>query len=441
MRRGLYLTLRLVSRYGRLIRRRFTRPGLLALAALLASAVVGVDTNQTVAYQLFAILFVLVLFGMIEAWFFRSNIRVKRILPQFATAGDSFEYRVSIHNESAKTETGLALLENTVDPRPAYEVFLAGLRRKRHDVTGLRRYSVWDKWQGMIAANQPARLTEQPLPDLPAHRDIEIRPRVTTEGRGSVDFTGVTIARADRFGLFKAFAVTRQPDSLLVLPKRYPLPRLSLPGARIYQHGGMTMASSVGDSEEFLGLRDYRPGDPLKQIHWKSFARVGYPIVKEHQDEFFERHALVLDTFSEGGADRRFEEAVSVAASFAASIDTQECLLDLLFLGAETYCFTAGRGQLHTENMLEVLAHIRPCENRVFEELVDCVIERRPGLSGIILVLLGWDEPRRHFVDDLLASDLPLLALVVTDTPGAAEPRPGVRFLEPGQIEAGLVGL
>ena len=301
MRRGLYLTLRLVSRYGRLIRRRFTRPGLLALAALLASAVVGVDTNQTVAYQLFAILFVLVLFGMIEAWFFRSNIRVKRILPQFATAGDSFEYRVSIRNESAKTETGLALLENTVDPRPAYEVFLAGLRRKRHDVTGLRRYSVWDKWQGMIAANQPARLTEQPLPDLPAHRDIEIRPRVTTEGRGSVDFTGVTIARADRFGLFKAFAVTRQPDSLLVLPKRYPLPRLSLPGARIYQHGGMTMASSVGDSEEFLGLRDYRPGDPLKQIHWKSFARVGYPIVKEHQDEFFERHALVLDTFSEGG--------------------------------------------------------------------------------------------------------------------------------------------
>ena len=329
----------------------------------------------------------------------------------------------------------------TRDPRPAFETFLTGLRRKRHDVTGLRRYSVWDRWQGMIAANRPARLTEQPLPDLPANREIEIRPSAFAERRGSVDFTGFTIARADRFGLFKAFAVTRQPDSLLVLPKRYSLPQLSLPGARLYQHGGMTMASSVGDSEEFLGLRDYRPGDPLKQIHWKSFARVGYPIVKEHQDEFFERHALVLDTFPEPGADNLFEEAVSVAASFAASIDTQECLLDLLFLGAETYCFTAGRGQLHTENMLEVLAHTRPCENHRFNELVDCVMERRAGLSGIILVLLGWDEPRRMFVDELLACDLPLLALVVTDSPLEADPRPGVCFLAPGQIEQGLAGL
>ena len=149
----------------------------------------------------------------------------------------------------------------------------------------------------------------------------------------------------------------------------------------------------------------------------------------------------MLDTFSERGEDILFEEAVSVAASFAASIDTQECLLDLLFLGAETYCFTAGRGQLHTENMLEVLAHTRHCENRDFKELVDCVVDRRAGLSGIILVLLGWDEPRRDFVDDLLASDLPLLALVVTDTPVPRDPPAGVRFLEAGKIEEGLVGV
>ena len=441
MRRILYLTLRLVTRYGELLRRRFTRPGLLVLSALLASGVVGVDTDQTLAYQLFAMVFVLVLFAIGEAWFFRSNIHVTRNLPQFATAGETFEYRVTVENRSATDEDGLTLLENIVDPRPSYETFVHGLSRKRPGVKGLRKYSVCDKWQEMIAANRPARLEEQSLPKIPAHRHTELRPQVNPQRRGSINFTGVTIARADRFGLFKGFATTRQPDSLLVLPRRYTLPRLSLPGARIYQPGGMTLASSVGDSEEFLGLRDYRPDDPLKQIHWKSFARTGYPIVKEHQDEFFERHALVLDTFSDPTNEPLFEQAVSLAASFAASIDTQECLLDLLFLGAETYCFTAGRGQLHTENLLEVLAHTQPCEHRGFDELADCVMERRAGLSGIILVLLDWSEPRRLFVDDLLASGLPLLALVVTDQPVPEDAPGSVRFLQPGRMEEGLTDL
>ena len=60
------------------------------------------------------------------------------------------------------------------------------------------------------------------------------------------------------------------------------------------------MASSVGESEEFVSLRDYRRGDPMRHIHWKSWAKTGKPIVKEFQDEFFVRHALILDTFAGG---------------------------------------------------------------------------------------------------------------------------------------------
>ena len=122
-----------------------------------------------------------------------------------------------------------------------------------------------------------------------------------------------------------------------MLPKRYRLPRLALPGARRFQHGGVALATSVGDSEEFVALRDYRPGDPLQRVHWKSFARTGKPVVKEYQDEFFERHALVLDTGTDRGEDAAFEEAVALAASFVYTIDTHECLLDLLFVGGEVH--------------------------------------------------------------------------------------------------------
>ena len=45
-------------------------------------------------------------------------------------------------------------------------------------------------------------------------------------------------------------------------------------------------------------------------------------------------HALVLDTFTDEPHSEIFEEAVSVAASFACTVLTQESLLDLLFVGA-----------------------------------------------------------------------------------------------------------
>jgi hypothetical protein len=90
---------------------------------------------------------------------------------------------------------------------------------------------------------------------------------------------------------------------VIALPKRYRIPPLALPGARKFQQGGVSLSASIGDSEEFLSLRDYRPGDPLQRLHWKSFARTGKPIVKEYQDEFFERHALVLDTGTHRGED------------------------------------------------------------------------------------------------------------------------------------------
>ena len=105
------------------------------------------------------------------------------------------------------------------------------------------------------------------------------------------------------------------PQSILILPKRHPLPAFQLPGAVKYQQGGVSMASSVGESEEFVALREYRAGDPLRRLHWKSFAKFGKPIVKEFQDEFFVRHALLLDTFGAHATTDLFEDAVSVAAS------------------------------------------------------------------------------------------------------------------------------
>ena len=231
-----------------------------------------------------------------------------------------------------------------------------------------------------------------------------------------------------------------------MLPKRYPLRGIRLPGARQYQRGGVTLALSVGDSEEFMSLREYRPGDPVRRIHWKRSATRGTPLIKEFQDEFFVRQALVLDTFSPTEPSEVFEEAVSVAASVACSIETQESLLDLMFVGAEAHCFTAGRGLGNTDRMLEILAGVRVCRDKPFRALHGAVIDRRTALSGCICVLLAWDEERRRFIDHLRALGVPSLVLLVTDAsdPDARALEPavdGVHRLEVGRIAEGLARL
>ena len=121
--------------------------------------------------------------------------------------------------------------------------------------------------------------------------------------------------------------------------------------------------------------------------------------MKEFEDEFFVRHALVLDTFTDEPHSEVLEEAVSVAASFACTVLTQESLLDLLFVGHKSYCFTAGRGLGTADQMLEILASARNCADKPFAALEHLVFSHLPLVSGCVCILQKWDAPRRHFME------------------------------------------
>jgi hypothetical protein len=234
----------------------------------------------------------------------------------------------------------------------------------------------------------------------------------------------------------------------LILPRRYPLPAIALPGAMRYQEGGVTLAANIGRSEEFVSLREYRHGDPLRHIHWRTWARIGKPIVKEFEDEFFVRHALILDTFDGEPNSEVLEECVSVAASFACTILTQESLLDLLFVGNQSYCFTVGRGLAHPDQMLEILASVQNCADKKFDTLEQLVLNHIALVSGCVCVLQRWDDARQNLVKKMRAIGVPLLVLVVIP-PGAPKPEPGVmggdpenfHILEIGHIQDQLARL
>jgi hypothetical protein len=162
--------------------------------------------------------------------------------------------------------------------------------------------------------------------------------------------------------------------------------------------------------------------------------------VREYQDEYFERHALILDTFAGGEHAATFEEAVSIASSLACTVNTQECLLDLMFVGAESYIYTAGRSQMTTGSLLEILAGVQPCASKPFRSLQDAVTARRGLLTGGVCVLLAWDEARREFIRTLRALGVPVLVWMVT-TETITQREPWLRVITPGKVMESLAGL
>jgi uncharacterized protein (DUF58 family) len=441
VKRLLYRWFSSFSAFQHRLDRRFTRAGSLAMSVLGAAAVIGLDTNRTVGYQVLTLVLALLLLAAASSLVFRGRFSARRVLPRFASVGVPLVYRVAIVNETTRRQDGLVLLEDFADPRPSFEEFRTAREPGEERRNWFDRQVGYPRWAWLVTQKRGAVVPPRPLPPLAPSGETEVTLELTPLRRGHVRFTGITLARPDPLGLIHALKTVRLPQSLLVLPKRYPMTDLQLEGPRKYQPGGVTLASSVGNSEEFVALRDYRAGDPMRRIHWRSWARVGRPVVREYQDEFFVRHALVLDTFAPEGRHLVFEDAVSVAASIAVSVETQESLLDLMFVGAEAYCFTAGRGVGHTDRLLEVLACVAPCRDKPFRALHRAVMERHAALSGCVCVLLAWDEPRQEFVRHLEALATPTRVFVVGER-GTLDTLPGhVHPLEVGRIGEGLARL
>jgi uncharacterized protein (DUF58 family) len=445
-----YFLLRRLTGLDWLLRERLTAAGRLAAGAAFAAAIAGVDTRQTLTYQLFALLAAALLVSALLALGLGPGrgvrLQAQRLLPRHATAGETLSYRIEVHNSGTRAVAGLQLRERFADARPGFAEFRnapASVDPRAATRNWVDRKGGYFRWRRLIERRLPRQARGGEVALLPPGARAQVQACLVPRRRGVLALAGIDCTRVDPLGLVRGRARLEQADKLVVLPRRYRLPRLHLPARRVLQTGGHARTASVGDSEEFLALREYRPGDSLRRIHWRSFARTGQPVVKEFEAEFFERHALVLDTTPAAGmaGESAFEEAVSVAASFVATIDTQECLLDLVFVAGEPECHTAGRGEASNAHLLEVLAGVQASDDAGFPRLCAELLAMRGALSSAILVLLAWDAPRRTLAAQLRASGLAVRVLLVCADQEAPPAQEGLVVLHPGRIEAGLAGL
>lgn len=157
------------------------------------------------------------------------------------------------------------------------------------------------------------------IPPVPPRREVTVEYRFVPLRRGELTLGPVTLERRDPWGLFVRRATSSAIQRVLVHPRVLPV-EVTLAGNRIGQEGGTADRDVLG-TNQFHTLREYVVGDELRQIHWRSSARVGKLMVKQLVDNPLPRALVILDNDLRSYArPEDFEEAVDAAASIGTAI-------------------------------------------------------------------------------------------------------------------------
>jgi uncharacterized protein (DUF58 family) len=169
----------------------------------------------------------------------RSRYRlalVRSVSPQTVTAGQPATVELTLTNEG-RTPSGVLLLEDHVPyvlgTRPRF--VLDGIGH------GWRRHATY---------------------------------QVRSDVRGRYEIGPMSVRVSDPFGLVELGRSFHSTAPLTVTPRTVPLPPIPLGGAWTGSGDNRPRAFAIGSAED-VTVREYRRGDDLRRVHWRSSARVG----------------------------------------------------------------------------------------------------------------------------------------------------------------------
>ncbi|MFW6775315.1 DUF58 domain-containing protein [Nocardioides sp. CPCC 205120] len=141
---------------------------------------------------------------------------------------------------------------------------------------------------------------------------------VRSDLRGHYE-TGPLLARAeDAFGLVQVVRRFRRTTTVVVRPRTVPLPDVPLGGGSGASGDDRPRASATGSTEDVM-VREYRRGDDLRRVHWRSTARTGELMVRREEQPWQAHTTVLLDNRARAhtgdGAASSLEHAVVAAAS------------------------------------------------------------------------------------------------------------------------------
>jgi uncharacterized protein (DUF58 family) len=359
---------------------RLSREGRALLAMACAAALFGGDLGHTQSHVLVLATASLIFSAFLFTRAYRlTGVSTELSLPRRVTLGDEISITIWLRNDSKKEHRSIRL-----EPP-----FLP--------------------WDGAFTV-QPIDVDKLPAGGLVS---TTARARFAARGEHHLDpFRAVALLP---LGLSQGAPVRTGGARFVVVPKVARVVSLKIPTSRRHQPGGIARASRTGDATDLLGVRPYRPGDPVRDLHARSWARHGSPMVREYQEEYFTRVGIVVDTDSSPATPAHFEGALSLAAGVVANLCRGEALVDVLITGEHEARLALGRSLGSLEQALDVLAAVQTKPGFPARAMLGRLSPHLERLSSVVLIARVWDDARVAFASAIRARGVETVVLVVGD--------------------------
>jgi uncharacterized protein (DUF58 family) len=240
----------------------------------------------------------------------------------------------------------------------------------------------------------PAGLTPMAFfPRVPSRSKARVRWQGVAPRRGKYRFRTLDLSTRSPFGLLERRLAISSWATLTVYPT---IGQLGRRWQHIHREASETRRGTRHDlsaqQQEYHGLRDYRPGDSPRWIHWRTSARLGQPMVKEFEQQHEQDLAILLDPWlprTKTTAEQR--ETLELAIKFVATICFDTCrhpgrrvLLGWTGPSPGVRQGPATVKLLH--EMLDQLAMIRPSQEGSISSLLDVIPPATLRESYLIVV-------------------------------------------------------
>lgn len=161
----------------------------------------------------------------------------------------------------------------------------------------------------------------------------------------------LSVHSSDPAGLFHAWATLPGTEDFAVFPQVYDVAGLQELGARSTLVPHESSAGRPGQSLVPMGIREYRPGDDLRRVHWPATARRGALMVKEVEVDLSPYFTVIidLDRRHRAGMGRKstLEYVLRTSASVIWTAIRTGGFVQVSGLGASPLHVPPGRGETH----------------------------------------------------------------------------------------------
>ena len=250
----------------------------------------------------------------------------------------------------------------------------------------------------------PPGLTAHPAEPIPVtlqgKSEETLEYRLQLRRRGAHHISGVRLLGTDLLGVAPAEGLAAATAEVLVYPRIIELPEMALPPSR---GGGQTMQEAAfrkGEGSSFFGIREYRPGDPLRHVHWRTAARLGKLAVVEWEAEESTDVLIAIETRT--GSERNLADgttldvAAGLAGSLASMILRDGDSVRLLAPGASEWHPGVERGVDSMPGMLTSLARMKSAAEESITSRLRLVA---PHVSPGTLICILTPDPSTALVE------------------------------------------